>query len=151
MLTFTFFYPAGEPHLDIFRTEADSFGNAGLTTFRSGMDVRYMEYWGEFWIALSIDPRHHAVREYKADVLLRDLCAVNRKPHRGVVISGDSRPDISNARDQEVLHFRTAGRPSLFERSIRTIQTSLEQRVAMGCRPLHVSGIVNHLHVCRLC
>ncbi|KAG7528034.1 hypothetical protein FFLO_06454 [Filobasidium floriforme] len=37
---------SGEPHLDIFRTETDSFGNAGLTTFRSGMDVRYMEYWG---------------------------------------------------------------------------------------------------------
>lgn len=36
------------PCLDVHRTDTDSFGNAGLTTFRAGMDVRFMEYWGKF-------------------------------------------------------------------------------------------------------
>jgi hypothetical protein len=47
----------GFPTLDVFRTETDAFGNAGLTTFRAGMNVRHMRYWGKWafdtllWIA----------------------------------------------------------------------------------------------------
>lgn len=40
------FYAAEGPALDVFRTVADAFGNAGLTTFRPGLDLGYMEYWG---------------------------------------------------------------------------------------------------------
>lgn len=52
----------GEPHLDVFRTETDSFGNAGLTTFRAGLDVRYMEYWGESGV-MTVGRLHHAARD----------------------------------------------------------------------------------------
>jgi hypothetical protein len=65
------------------------------------MDVRYMEYWGESPERPFDRHFHWAVREYNANVYLYDLCGTSLLPRRHV-ISGDSRPRITDARDQEV-------------------------------------------------
>lgn len=120
---------AGSPTLDVFRTETDAFGNAGLTTFRAGMNVRHMKYWGKWGLILSSGSRLHDVSRDNM------LCMTQSLPTwtvRRDVISRIAGSCLTYAADQARLYANVFREQKFRPGTPRTSRYRSERFVEMG-------------------